>query len=29
MLENGLYLYRRNQMGADIRAMLERLREVF
>lgn len=28
MLENGLYLYRRNQMGADVRTMLERLREV-
>ncbi len=29
MLENGLHLYKHNQLGTDIRSMLERLREVF
>lgn len=29
MLEQGLYLYKRTQLGTDIRSMLGRLREVF
>lgn len=29
MLEQGLYLYKRTQLGSDIQSMLGRLREVF
>lgn len=29
MLEQGLYLYKRTQLGIDIRSMLDRLMEVF